>query len=115
MHQPVEDGIGEGVIADGGIPLVDGELAGYQGGGGLIAVIHEGHEVMALSGVEGVHAPVIEDEQLGLGERVQELVVAAVGLGLGEGEEQAGEAEVAGGVSLPAGRVAEGAGDEGFT
>ena len=58
MHQPVEDGIGEGVIAEGviaddGIPLVDGELAGDEGGGNLIAVVHEVHEVMALCGIEG--------------------------------------------------------------
>ena len=114
MDKPVEDGIGEGVIADGGIPLVDGQLAGYQGGGGLVAVVHEVHEVVALCGVEGVHAPVIEDEQSGFGELVQEFVVAAVGLGLGEGEQQACHTVVAGGVSVPAGLVAEGAGDKGF-
>ena len=69
---------------------------------------------MALCGVESVHAPVIEDEQSGFGELAQEFVVAAVGLGLGEGQEQACQAVVAGGVSVPAGLVAEGAGDEGF-
>ena len=41
-------------------------------------------------------------------------MVAAVGLGLSEDEEQAWQAIVAGGVSVPAGVVAEGAGDEGF-
>ena len=69
---------------------------------------------MALCAGQCFHAPVIEDEQPGVGELVEEFVVAAVGLGLGEGEEQAGEAEVAGGMALPAGLVAEGAGDEGF-
>ena len=114
MDQPVEDGVGEGVIADGGIPLVDGQLAGYQGGGGLVAVVHEVHEVVALCGVEGFHAPVIEDEQSGVGKLAQEFVVAAVGLGLGECQEQAGHTVVAGSVPVPAGLVAEGAGDEGF-
>ena len=69
---------------------------------------------MALCGVECLHAPVIEDKQPGFGELLQEFVVAAVGLGLGEGEEQAREAEVAGGLPLQAGPVAEGAGDKGF-
>ena len=114
MHQPVENGIGKGVIAYGGIPLVDGQLAGYQGGGGLIAVVHDVHEVVALCGIEGVHAPVIEDKQSGFGELLQEFVVAAVGLGLGECQEQACHAVVAGGVSLQAGLVAEGAGDKGL-
>ena len=114
MYQPVEDGIGEGVIADGGIPLVDGQLAGHERGAGVIAVVHDVHEVMALCGIEGVHAPVVDDEQSGACELVQEFVVAAVGLGLGEGQEQPGEAVVTGGDALPAGLVAEGAGDKGF-
>ena len=114
MYQPVEDGVGEGVIADGGIPLVDGQLAGHECGAGVVAVVHDVHEVMALCGVAGVHAPVIDDEQPGPGKLAQEFVVAAVGLGLSEGEEQAWEAVVAGGVSLQAGLVSEGAGDKGF-
>ena len=92
MDKSVEDSIGQGVIADDGIPLVDGQLAGYQGGGGPVTVVHDMHEVVALCGVEGLHAPVIEDEQPGLGELAQECVVAAVGLGLGEGEVKAREA-----------------------
>ena len=70
MDEAVEDGVGEGVIPDGGIPLVDRELTGYQGGGMLVAPIHAMHEVMALCGVEGFHALVIEDEQSGSGELI---------------------------------------------
>ena len=68
VYESVEDGIGEGVIADEVIPLVDGQLAGDEGGGALVAVIHEVHEVMALCGVEGFDTPVIKDEQVGIGE-----------------------------------------------
>ena len=80
----------------------------------MIAVIHDVHEVMALCGVECLHAPVIDDEQPGPGKLEQEFVVAAVGLGLGERQEQARKAVVAGGQSLSAGLVSEGAGDKGF-
>ena len=76
MYQPVEDGVGEGIIADGGNPLVDGQLAGHECGAGVVAVVHEVHEVMALCGVAGVHAPVIDDEQPGACELVEEFVVA---------------------------------------
>ena len=41
-----------------------------------------------------------KDEQPGLGELVEEGVVAAVGLGLSQGEEQARQTDVTGGVSL---------------
>ena len=114
MYEPVEDGIGEGVITDGGIPLVDGQLADHHGGGAVVAVIRDVHEVVALCGVEGVHAPIVDDEQPGPGKLAQELVVAAVGFGLGECQEQAGQADVAGGIALQAGLVCQGAGDEGF-
>ena len=60
-----------------------------------------------MCGVEGVHAPVIDDEQPGVSELVEEFVVAAVGLGLGECEEQARQAVVAGGDTLQAGLVSE--------
>ena len=30
MDKPVEDGVGEGVIADDGIPLVNGQLADHH-------------------------------------------------------------------------------------
>ena len=56
MYEPLEDGIGEGVIADDGIPLVDRQLADHHGGGGVVAVIRDVHEVVALCGVEGVLA-----------------------------------------------------------
>ena len=52
---------------------------------------------------EGFHAPVIEDEQSGVGKLAQEFVVAAVGLGLGECQEQAGHTVVAGSVPVSAG------------
>ena len=81
----------------------------------MIAVIHDVHEVMTLGGVECLHAPVIDDEQAGVGGLVEECVVAAVGLGLGECQEQARQAVVAGGIAVPAGLVSEGAGEVGFT
>ena len=114
MDKAVEDGIGEGVITDDGIPLVYRQLADHHRRGGLIAVVHDVHQVVALCAGQCFHAPVVEDEQPGVGKLAQEFVVAAVGLGLGEGEEQARQADVAGGLSLQAGLVSEGAGDKGF-
>ena len=105
----VEDGISEGVIADGGIPLVYRQLAGHECRGGEITVIHDVHEVMALCGVESFQAPVIDDKQPGVSELVKEFVIAAVGLSLCECEEQVRQAIAAGGHTLPAGLVSQGA------
>ena len=37
MHQSVEDRVGERGIADGGVPLLDRNLAGHDGGAALIS------------------------------------------------------------------------------
>lgn len=40
MHQPVKNGIGQGVIADAGIPLIGRKLADHQRGCMSMAIIH---------------------------------------------------------------------------
>lgn len=39
VYQSVEDGIGEGGIAQVGVPAVDGQLARHQRGGFVVAVV----------------------------------------------------------------------------
>ena len=114
MYQPVEDGVGEGVIADGGIPLVDGQLAGHECGAGVIAVIHDVHEAMALCGVASVHAPVIDDEDLGSRQGVDEFGIASVPFGDAQVLEESGQAQVQGGVAGSTGAVRQGTGEPGF-
>ena len=39
MDQPVEDGVGVGLIADHGMPAVDRDLRGQQGGSAIVAIV----------------------------------------------------------------------------
>ena len=63
MHQAVEDGVGEGGIAD---------------------------DIVPVFGVQGRESPVIEHRQIGLDEAAHELVETAVGMGEAKFLEQPG-------------------------
>ena len=78
MHEAVEDSVGEGRIADDLVPGIDRQLAGDQRRTGAITVLDDLHEVAPLVGREPVWAPVIEDQQIGLGKRAEQTREAAV-------------------------------------
>ncbi len=45
MHQPVQDGIGERGVADGLVPMIDGQLAGDEGGSDAVTVVEDFQQV----------------------------------------------------------------------
>ena len=54
MDEAVEDGIGEGGVADEFMPLLDRQLRGDDGGTESMAVIEDVEQVTALLGIERV-------------------------------------------------------------
>jgi hypothetical protein len=78
MHEAVEDRVGEGRITDDLVPGIDRQLAGDQRRTGAITVLDDLHKVAPLVGREPVWAPVIEDQQIGLGKRAEQTREAAV-------------------------------------
>ncbi|MGY3146424.1 hypothetical protein ACVWYQ_003423 [Bradyrhizobium sp. USDA 3397] len=71
MDQAVENGVGVGGVADQRVPLIDGKLAGDDGGAVAVAVLEDLQEVVAGRGVERLEAPVVEDEEIDAAERAQ--------------------------------------------
>src|SRR5260370_14408143 len=63
MDQAVEDSVGVGGVADQCMPLIDGDLAGDDGGAVAVAVLEDLQEVVAGCGVERLAAPVREGEE----------------------------------------------------
>ena len=59
MHEPVEDGIGVGGFADHFVPVLDGQLAGHQGGAALVAVLEDVQQIAALGRGEFRKSPVV--------------------------------------------------------
>ena len=114
VDEAVEEGVGQGGVGETFVPGIDGDLGGDQGRGAVVTVIEDLQQVTGLSGSEGVAQPVVEDEQVGSGDGVEELWVGAVGPSQLQGREQARGALVAHGGVVAAGSVAEGAGEVGF-
>ena len=79
VHEAVEDRVSECRVGEVVVPFVDGQLAGdYRGAPGM-AFLDDFEQVMSVLGTQGREAPVIEDEDLGLGQAGQELGVATIG------------------------------------
>ena len=111
VDDAVEDGVGEGGFADDVVPLVQRQLAGDQGGGVLVSVLDDFHEVAALLGVETLGSPIVEDEEVCLGEGAEQAGVAAIGASQLQFGEHPGEAFVEHGIVVAAGFLTERAGE----
>ncbi len=96
VEESVEDGVAEGLVADGFVPVFDGDLGGEDGALAGVAVVEEFQEVEAALVGDGGQAPVVEDEQTDFRESLDEAGVGAVGAGEGEFVHEAGDAVVAG-------------------
>ncbi len=82
VDQVVEDGVSERRIADHVVPVIDGYLACDDGGSLLIAILNDLQEITALLVAELLGSPVVEDEQVGSGECLEDRrhpVTTAVG------------------------------------
>ena len=63
VNDAIEDGVGEGWLADDLVPRLHRELTGDQRRAGAVAVLNDLHQVAPLAGSEPVRAPVVEDQQ----------------------------------------------------
>lgn len=100
MHEAVENGVGDGGVAYHFIPVVDRDLAGDDRRAPLVAVLEDLQKITSLLAVELLRSPIIEDEQIGSGERVDQSGVTSVPAGQREGGEEAENAVVGAGKIL---------------
>src|SRR5271154_1563904 len=106
VDEAVEDGVGEGGVADDFAPLIDGNLAGDQCRSPAVAVFEDLEEVDALSLDEDLQAPVVEDQQVDPGEALEETGVASVATCEGQSLEQPWDALIKDRSPVAAGLVA---------
>jgi len=114
MHEAVEDGVCEGGVADGFVPLVNGDLACHDGGGAAVAVLEDFQQVTALWGGEDGQSPIVDDQHIHAGDGFEEAAVAAIAAGKREGFEHARRTLIEDGPPIPASLVPEGASDPAF-
>ncbi len=110
MDKAVEDRVGESGVSHHIVPVVEWKLAGDEGGSSAVAVFEDLEEIGALSVLQGGEPEVIEDEELGLGQAIEELGIGAVGASESNLPQEAREAEVARKESVSARAVSEDAG-----
>ena len=112
MNETIQDGITDSGIREPGMPLSHRHLGGDHSGGSTIAIIQDFKQVLRLRTGQGITEPVIEDQELGAGEGVEEFGVGAVGVGKGDVVEEPRSAEEANGEVVAADRVREGTSEE---
>ena len=88
MDETVQDGVGIGRIADDFVPAIDWKLGGDHRGAAAVSFFEDFQEIMPGGGIEGLEAPVIEDEQIGAAQIAQKTRMASVATRQGEGLEE---------------------------
>lgn len=78
MYEAVDDRIGERGVGHRGMPVIDGQLAGHDCRATLVPLIDEIQKIRLLRGRQAHQSPVVEHEDVDVGELALELQVAAV-------------------------------------
>ena len=110
VDESIKDSVGESSVADDGMPMIEGELTGDEGGPLGVAILEDLQQVASFSVSQWCEAKVIEDQQLGLGESGEESCIGSIGPGQGQFSQQPRKAVVADGETVPTGAVPQGAG-----
>ena len=70
VNEAVEDGVSQGRVGGDGVPLIDGELRGHDGGAGLTTIVDDLQQVPGLGRCQGCEAPVSSTRRWTLASRV---------------------------------------------
>ena len=114
VEKAIEDCVPEGGIADDFVPVVNGHLAGEQGSTSTVAIIEDLQKIMACQVVEGGEAPVVEEEEMGSCEALQEPNSGSIAPGEPQFIQQPRESVVADAEPMTASLMPEGTGEVGF-
>ena len=77
VDEPIEDGVGDGRVADQFVPVIDGKLAGDDGRGSSMP-IEDFQKVTPLVERERRKAPVVQDQELDARQPLEEAAVASI-------------------------------------
>ena len=103
----VKHGIGHSLVSYPLVPVLNGQLAGDDGGALAGPVIDDLQQVGPGLTVQGGHAPVIEQEDVGIFERVQPARKRAVGVPNTQFLAQARNPQIQRTVATPAGMLGQ--------
>ena len=115
MHQAVEDRVGQCRIPQGLMPVLDRQLTGHQRGPAIMAIFDDLQQVATIFITERRQAPVIENQQVGLGQGRQHFPIASIPFGDREFLEESGEPEVERGQAFATGLMPQRTAEPGFS
>ncbi|SEI22232.1 hypothetical protein RTCCBAU85039_6818 [Rhizobium tibeticum] len=78
VNEAIQDGVSKRWVCDDLVPAIQRHLAGDDRRSPLVAVFDDLEEIAPLIVVELFRSPVIEDKQVGLGERFEDPAVSPV-------------------------------------
>jgi hypothetical protein len=111
VDEAVQDGVGVGGIANELMPGGQRELGGDDRRPAAVSLLEDFEEVVTGAGVEGLEAEVVEDEEIGAAERLDEARMAAVATGERQVVAELRPAVIEDRAIVAAGSVADGAGE----
>jgi hypothetical protein len=114
VDQPIEDRIGERGVSDSLMPVFERQLAGEDGGASVVTVFQHLQEISAVFLTERGQGSIIQDKDIGFGQRAHQCHLAPIDFGDREFLQQAGEAQIEGRQVMPAGLMAQGTRQPGF-
>jgi len=114
VNEAVEDGIGEGWVADGLVPMLDWQLACDDGGRAAVAVFGDFRQIAAFRGGQDGKAPIVDDQYIHVGDGLECAFMAAISMGQGKGLQHARRTVIENRPPLPASLVPKSAGDPAF-
>lgn len=110
MNEAIENGVGDGGVADYFPPAIHGDLTGDNGRSPLVTVFDDLEEITPLIVIELFRPPVIENEKIDPCESLQHSGVTAVAPGQAEGGEEPGRPMVGDREVFPTSLLAKSAG-----
>jgi len=78
MANAIQDGVGQGRIADGLKPMLHGQLACDDCGSAAVAVFEAFQQVTALRDGEDGKAPIVDDQHIHAGDGLEDALKAAI-------------------------------------
>ena len=78
VHEPIEDGVGDGRIGDCLVPVIDRQLAGHNCRAAIVPILDNFQDVATLLGRQRGKAPVVQDQQLDARQGLEEPPITPV-------------------------------------
>ena len=72
VHDAVQDGVGQGWVADDVVPAVDRRLAGDDQRPGVVAILDDLQQIALLFGGQRLRPPIVQDQQVDPGELLEQ-------------------------------------------